>query len=253
MAYGVNRYGQQSRAHFQLAGGSTIKFRHPYLTGQIDGTPLDEIDISACLKLEGRYFEATPTQDSARQIVLIDGSTATICNRLLNGIITLPVIQTTGFVGTGDFIAACQLIKSVGDTVGGALYKIDHIGGKSKIRLYYGVTVKSCPDDISEGTDVPVYPIQLYYAGWIEAQGSSTDVATKKIWAVGNATGLEGVYTPYKLQNGGTEAAALASTNSSLVGADKVADDVVVANNIANRAKDENISSYTSFKGNASS
>ena len=36
MAYGNNRAQKQARAHFQLAGGSSIKFRHPYLAGQID-------------------------------------------------------------------------------------------------------------------------------------------------------------------------------------------------------------------------
>ena len=33
MAYGNNRGGQQPRATFQLAGGSIIKFRHPYFAG----------------------------------------------------------------------------------------------------------------------------------------------------------------------------------------------------------------------------
>ena len=49
MAYGNNRKGKQPRAHFQLAGGSNIKFRHPYLAGQIEsgsGSVIDEIDIS---------------------------------------------------------------------------------------------------------------------------------------------------------------------------------------------------------------
>ena len=45
MAYGNNRAGQQPRAHFQQAGGSIIKFRHPYLIGQVDTNGnIDEID-----------------------------------------------------------------------------------------------------------------------------------------------------------------------------------------------------------------
>ena len=79
MAYGNNRAQKQARAHFQLAGGSNIKFRHPYLAGQIDTAGMiDEIDISACCKLEGRFFEANQNQDSARQVVLVDGSVVTI-------------------------------------------------------------------------------------------------------------------------------------------------------------------------------
>lgn len=205
MAFGNNRNGKQSRAHFQLAGGSTIKFKHPYLAGQLStndkSANLDEIDVSSCVKLEGRFFEASPNQDSAKQVVLIDGSTVTICNRLLNGTITMPVVKTTGLVATGDFIAALQLIKSIGDAVGGLLYKTDYVNGKAITKLYYGVTVKSVPDDVSEGNDVPVYNVQLYYAGWIEAISEKSSQNIKKIWAVGSSNGIEGMFTPYVGQN----------------------------------------------------
>lgn len=203
MAYGNNRKGKQPRAHFQLAGGVPIVFKHPYLAGQLGSgdTPIDEIDVSACCKLEGRFFEANPTQDSSKQTVMIDGSTVTICNKLLNGIITMPVIRTTGVVATGDFISALQLIKSVGDTVGGLLYKTDFINGKAVTKVYYGVTVKFVPDDISEGNDVAVYNIQLFYAGWLEAISSSGASNLKKIWAVGSNKGIEGFYSPYTGQN----------------------------------------------------
>ena len=206
MAFGNNRSGKQSRAHFQLAGGTTIKFKHPYLAGQLDSSdsPIDEIDISACVKLDGRYFEATPNQDSARQVVLIDGSTVTICNKLLNGTITMPVVRTTGTVVGGDFVSALQLIKAVGDTVGGLLYKTDYRNGKAITRLYYGVTVQRVPDDVSEGMDVPVYNVQLLYAGWIEAISDSASDNYKKIWAVGSSNGVIGKYTQYKGNTGGT-------------------------------------------------
>ena len=52
MAFGNNRAQKQARSHLQLAGGSNIKFRHPYLAGQIYTTgAVDEIDISGCCKL----------------------------------------------------------------------------------------------------------------------------------------------------------------------------------------------------------
>lgn len=214
MAYGNNMAGEQPRAHFQLAGGTNIIFRHPYLAGQIaKGSNLDEIDISKCVKLDGRYFEATPNQESARQVVMIDGSTVTICNRLLNGTLTMPVVRTTGIVATGDFVSALQLIKTVGDTVGGVLYKTDFRDGKAITRLYYGVTVQSVPDDISEGMDVPVYDVRLLYAGWIEVVGTSTDRNLKQIWSVGAREGLEGYFTPYGIQEGSTEKGMLTSEN----------------------------------------
>lgn len=204
MAFGNNRGAKQPRAHFQLAGGSTITFRHPYFAGQIeagDNGVIDEIDISASCKLEGRFFEANQNQDSAKQVVLVDGSVVTICNRLLNGTINIPAIRTTGIVATGDLIAACQLIRATGDTVGGLIYKTDFIGGKAITKLFYGVTVQQCPDDISEGNDVAVYPIKLLYAGWIEATSSSVAQNKKRIWAVGTKEGLEAYFNPYEMQN----------------------------------------------------
>lgn len=205
MAYGNNRAGEQPRAHFRLAGGSIIKFRHPYFAGQIDtpdNVPIDEIDVSKCCKLEGRFFEANQNQDSAKQVVLIDGSTVTISNKMLNGTITIPAVPTTGQVATGDFIAACQLIRSLGDSIGGILTKTDFINGKAITRVYYGVTVQRCPDDVSEGNDVAVYNVSLLYAGWIEAESGSDDKTNHKaIWAVGSKEGLDAYFTPYAIQN----------------------------------------------------
>ena len=230
MAYGNNRAGEQKRAHFRLAGGSVIKFRHPYLAGQIDTDgAIDEIDISACCKLEGRYFEANQNQDSAKQVVLVDGSVATISNKLLNGTITMPVIRTTGLIATGDFISALHLIRSLGDSVGGLLYKTDFVNGKAITRLYYGVTPQNVPDDVSEGNDVAVYNVKLLYAGWIEAVSTTTEKNKKKIWAVGNQKGLEAYFNPYITQNGSTGEKALTTSNSGIPASD-LADQVDTTN-----------------------
>ena len=230
MAYGNNRAQKQARAHFQLAGGSSIKFRHPYLAGQIDTSgSVDEIDISACCKLEGRFFEANQNQDSAKQVVLVDGSVVTISNKLLNGTITMPVIKTSGLVAKGDFIAALQLIRSLGDSVGGLLYKTDYIDGKAITKLYYGVTPQRVPDDVSEGNDVAVYNVQLLYAGWIEAVSTSTAENKKRIWAVGNQKGLEAYFAPYETQDGGTGNMPLSTSNSGIPGS-TLADQVDTTN-----------------------
>lgn len=219
MAFGNNRAGEQRRASFRQAGGATIIFKHPYLAGQLSETQtsIDEVDISACCKLEGRFFEATPNQDSAKQVVLVDGSTVTITNRMLNGTITMPVVKTTGLVATGDFIACCQLIKSIGDSVGGLLYKTEYIDGKALTRIYYGVTVKNVPDDVSEGNDVAVYNVQLFYAGWLDAV-SEPSVSALKIWAVGSSNGVEGNYTPYVVQNGGTQDQTVSTAGLGITG-----------------------------------
>ena len=217
MAYGNNRAAKQARAHFQLAGGSSIKFRHPYLAGQLDTDgAVDEIDISACCKLEGRFFEANQNQDSAKQVVLVDGSVVTISNKLLNGTITMPVVKTTGLVATGDFIAALQLIRTLGDSLGGLLYKTDYVNGKAITKLFYGVTPQRVPDDVSEGNDVAVYNIQLLYAGWIEAVSTSTSENKKRIWAVGNQQGLEAYFSPYVTQKASTGENPLSTLNSGI-------------------------------------
>lgn len=243
MAFGNNRSGKQTRAHFQLAGGSIIKFKHPYLAGQLGSSdsPIDEIDVSSCCKLEGRFFEANPNQDSAKQVVLVDGSVVTICNKLLNGTITMPVVRTTGLVSTGDFISALQLIKATGDSVGGLLYKTDFINGKAITKLYYGVTVQRVPDDVSEGNDVAVYNVQLYYAGWIEAVSTSTAQNLKKIWAVGASNGIEGYFTPYAGQNAdgktGSQSAPVSASNMGIT-------DIAV--NDDTESEDANTASYAS-------
>ena len=230
MAYGNNRAAKQARAHFQLAGGSSIKFRHPYLAGQIDTDgAVDEIDISACCKLEGRFFEANQNQDSAKQVVLVDGSVVTISNKLLNGTITMPVVKTTGLVATGDFIAALQLIRTLGDSVGGLLYKTDYVNGKAITKLFYGVTPQRVPDDVSEGNDVAVYNIQLLYAGWIEAVSTSTAENKKRIWAVGNQQGLEAYFSPYVTQNASTGESELTTLNSGIPES-KLADQIDTTN-----------------------
>lgn len=220
MAYGNNRAGEQPRSHFRQAGGAIIKFRHPFFAGAIDsknGKAIDEIDVSASCKLEGRFFEANQNQDSAKQTVLIDGSTVTITNKMLNGTITIPAVPTTGEVATGDFIAGCQLIQSVGDNVGGIITKTDFVNGKALTKVYYGVTVKQCPTDVSEGNEVPTYNVQLLYSGWIQAESKNSDANLKAVWAVGSQQGIEGFYSPYNIQNadgnGGTGNGVLVATS----------------------------------------
>lgn len=241
MAFGNNRGAEQPRATFQLAGGTNIMFRHPYLAGQIDTEGMvDEIDISRCCKLEGRFFEANQNQDSAKQVVLIDGSVVTISNKLLNGTITMPVVRTSGLVGKGDFLAALQLIRTIGDSVGGLLYKTDYINGKAITKLYYGVTPQKVPDDISEGNDVGVYNVQLLYAGWIEAVSTSKENNKKRIWAVGNKTGLEAYFSPYETQGGSTGKTYLTVGNSGIPESkltDQVDETNFIVDDSANEAK----------------
>ena len=216
MAFGKNRSGKQTRAFFQQAGGIIMKMRHPLFAGAIDtgttGTAIDEIDVSACSKLSDTFLTAQPSQDAAIQEVLISGDTVTVTNRLLNGVLTINAIKTSNKVAAGDFIAACQLIVSVGDTVGGTFQTIEMINGEAHVRLYYGVTVKRVPHSINMGMGVPVYPVELFYTGFLDAIGT-VEQAQKAVWAVGSSSGVQGVYKPYEVQNGSTGTDPMSNTN----------------------------------------
>jgi hypothetical protein len=132
--------------------------------------------------------------------VLVDGSTITITNHLLNGTMTLRALSTTGLVGTGDFLAALDLVQASKDTVGGTFTVIQDINGKRRVTIFWGVTVKRKPHLILAGNAVPVYPTTLLYAGWVQGVSANTSVNEKSIWAVGNKTGLSAVYKPYAIQ-----------------------------------------------------
>lgn len=214
MAFGQNSVGRQPRSHFQTAGGTIMKFRHPFLAGQLSGSlgNLDEIDISASVKLDSEFFKATPNQDSAKQEVLVDGTTVTITNTMLNGTISLQLIRTSGIVARGDAIACFQLIKATGDNVGGTLTVTEFIDGKAITTLYYGVAVKNVDDKILQGLSVPVYPAQLLYAGWIQVVSNSAQLNTKAIWAAGSLNGVTGIYTMFPVNEGATESSPLDAT-----------------------------------------
>jgi hypothetical protein len=178
-----------------------MKFRHPILSGQVNGaSPVDEIDVSKCVKLNDTFLDAQPAQDSAQQEVLVDGSVVTITNNILSGEMTLQVVRTTGLVGTGDFIAAAHLIIASKDDVGGTLTVIETIDGKRIVTIFYGVSFKRVPHLRKAGTSVIPYPVVILYAGWVQGVSGDSEINEKTIWAVGNKFGLKGVYKPYAIQ-----------------------------------------------------
>lgn len=236
MAFGNNRLAEQTRAQFQTAGGCLLKFRHPLLAGAIEpdsgGAGIDEIDVSAAVKLDATFFSAEANQDSSKQVVLIDGSTVTITNHMLNGTMTLPVIRTTGKVATGDFIAALQLIVASKDSVGGTFERTIFINGEAHTRLYYGVSVMRVPHDILMGMDVPEYSCQLLYAGFVDSISASASENEKRIWAVGSENGVSGVYTPYGVNVNGSTKKDPRDTSNAL-GQGTVVDEVTGDANVA--------------------
>jgi hypothetical protein len=202
-----NRAASRPRSTFQVAGGAIIKYRHPFLSGQISkASPIDEIDVSRSLRLNEQFFDATPAQDSAFQEVLVDGSVVTITNHLSAGTATIQVIQTTGLVGTGDLIAAAHLVIGSKDNTGGTLTVIREIDGKRIVTIFYGVAWKNVPHLRLAGNAVVTWPVTMLYAGWIQGVSGDSAVNEKHIWAVGNEFGLKGVYKPYAIQESENQA-----------------------------------------------
>jgi hypothetical protein len=173
-------------------------YRHPKLAGHVaNGINIDEVDVSKACKLNDTFFDAQPAMDSAFQEVLVDGSVITITNKLLAGTITLQVLEQGGFVGTGDFITALQLVQSNGDSVGGTFTVIRNFSGKTRVRVYYGVFARNVPHERVAGNAVVPYPVQLYYAGWFDGVGEGEAVVKDYIWAVGNNRGTSGSYSQF--------------------------------------------------------
>jgi hypothetical protein len=225
MAYGNNRAAARPGVSFVAAGGMSILYRHPILSGQISGSRIiDEIDVTKALRLNDTFFNAVPLQDSAVPEPLVDGSVLMITNHVMAGRATMQVLETTGHVGTGDFIAALHIVKASRDTEGGTLTTIRWFNGRKRIRVYYGVGVQNVPDEIIAGNAAVPYPVTLVYGGWFEGSGG-IEMSTKTIWAVGNKYGLKGIYMPYAVQkaegteNGGTAKAYFeGGPASSLIG-----------------------------------
>ena len=132
--------------------------------------------------------------------MLVDGSTITITNSLMNGELTLQALRTTGLVGTGDFIAAAHLVIASKDDVGGTFTVIENINGRRLVTIFYGVSFKRVPHLRKAGNAVIPYPVVMLYAGWVQGVTSNMEVNEKAIWAVGNRTGLRSVYKPYAIQ-----------------------------------------------------
>lgn len=196
--YANNRSASRPRTTFRTAGGSVYKFAHPFLAGQIGESNVDEVNISACMKLNDTFFNATPSQDSSFQEPLVDGSVITITNHLMSGQAVLNILPTTGTVGGGDLIAIGHFIIASKDDVGGTLTRERFIGGNKLVRIYYGVSFKNVPHDVDSGNAVPVYPITMLYAGWMEGISRGAGTA-KRLWAAGNRYGLEGAYVPFSI------------------------------------------------------
>ena len=203
-----NRFGRSTAAMFRVAGGSIYTYAHPFLTGQLGpagramtpilGDNINEVDISRSLRLNDQFFNAQAAQPNAIQEVMVDGSTITVTNHLMNGRMTLQVVPGTGLVRDGDLTAIAPFIVHAKDFVGGILTRRRFTSIGALTRIYYGVSFSEYPHDVDVGNAVPVYPMTMLYGGWIEGllSGAATD---RVLWAVGNQYGLRGNFRPFEI------------------------------------------------------
>jgi len=209
-----NRGLAAPKAVFRTAGGSIYTFAHPYLTGQISladpggARPttdnrvvgsINEVDISSSLKLNQQFFNATQAQPNALQEVMVDGSTVTITNHMMNGRAALTVVPGTGLVKDGDLTAIAIFIAASKDSVGGVLTRKRFTSAGAITRIYYGVSFADFPHDIDVGNAVPEYQITMLYGGFIEGLRISGQGVDRVLWAVGNKFGLNGNFTPFAI------------------------------------------------------
>jgi hypothetical protein len=190
--YANSRAVARPKATFRTAGGTQYIFQHPFLAGAIGRSAWSsEVNVSASMKLNDTFFNAKPLMDSAQMEVMVDGSAITITNNLMAGIADLQVVPQDGTVAGGDLIAIAHFIIASRDDVGGALRRIREVNGRKITRVYYGVSFKNVPHDVDAGNSVPVYPVQMQYAGWFEGIMGGSAVQ-KTLWAVGNRYGIKG-------------------------------------------------------------
>jgi hypothetical protein len=237
--YANSRAMRLPSAKFRTAGGNIYLFSHPFLAGQIGS---GEIDVSKCMKLNDTFFNAQPAQDSAFQETLVDGSTITITNNLMNGTATLQVLPGDGTVGGGDLIAIAHFIIASKDDVGGMLKRTRFANGRKLNRIYYGVSFKNVPHDIDSGNSVPVYPVVMLYSGWIDGVLSKAD-EKKILWAVGNKFAVKGIFGPQKINGNkvhdgqaGSSGYAV-SYGETIAGVDNITTDNIDNSSIVTAAK----------------
>jgi hypothetical protein len=226
MAFANNRSAARPSSTFSTAGGVIMRLRHPYLSGQVSGaSPIDEVDVSRCVKLNDTFLSALPAMDSAFQEVLVDGSVLTVTNHIMAGKMTIPVVRTTGLVGTGDFIACAHLIIASKDSQGSTFTVIEYINGNKLCTVFYGVSFANVPHLIKAGNAIVTYPVVMNYAGWFQCVGAES-TSEQTIWAVGNKLGIKAEYRPYAVQSGeSTTDFYGGSPATSVVGVDTDAQD----------------------------
>jgi hypothetical protein len=230
--YANNRSLVAPRTTFRTAGGSLYIYAHPFLYGQLDSVlntagngdadsnviatagfdAKTAVDITSSLRLNDSFFNAQPAQDNSIQEVMVDGSTITITNHLMNGRATIQCIPGDGTVRSGDLLAFAPFIAASKDDVGGIILRKRFVNGKGMNRVFYGVSFANFPHDVDVGNGIPVYPVTMLYSGWFDILSGAQD-AKKLLWAVGS--GKE-VTLAAKQYNGTGRMAVSPSTIGSL-------------------------------------
>jgi len=140
--------------HTVIASGQfSVTLTHPLWN---EGTPT----TIEGFKLEGQMVQAQQSMDNSKVVALANGNTITITNNNGAGTLTFNVTRTDT---DGDMVKIANFLKTVGDSVGGAIRVTQEINGITDGTTFVSCTVKSCPPLTIQGNDAPDYQVTWNY------------------------------------------------------------------------------------------
>lgn len=101
-------------------------------------------------KLEGQMVNAQQAMGNSKIVPLANGNTVTITNNNGAGKLTFNVVRTGG---KGDMVKIANYLKSIGDSIGGAIRITQEINGRTEGMTFAPATVETCPPLNIQGND----------------------------------------------------------------------------------------------------
>ena len=129
------------------AGQFTVTLIHPLWNGGIPTT------ITG-FKLEGQPVAAQQLLPSAKIVALTNGGSIIITNNNNSGTITFNVAKTGQ---SGDMTVVSNFLRTVGDSVGGAIRITQELNGKTDGYTFAPCVVQQAPPLLIAGNDAPDY------------------------------------------------------------------------------------------------
>lgn len=148
------------RNSIQSVGNSTYTYTDPLINGGV------AINLAG-VKLEAQYFKARQMVDNSKVTLLVDGSAITLVNNAQAGMFTFTAVDTGLPVTDGNMVAIARALQQAGGSNGGSLRVATSYNGVVQAITFIGVTLKVFDTLLLAGNDIPEYPIEFNYQGWL--------------------------------------------------------------------------------------